>query len=158
VNGYFIAIIFGIFDLPTIAGSLGRSFAGSVTGLLIPWLIAWLYQTATGKEGVGGGTIKLSAFVGNWAGLLIVPILIIATLILIIQGVVLLLINALPGELKWKGDTLVPRLHKRIKVAIPTSAAFYYSTWLLLVFSAIKCANHNFLGKYDSFLHFFLTF
>jgi leader peptidase (prepilin peptidase)/N-methyltransferase len=45
-----------------------NSFLGILLGGGILWSVAWMYQTFTGKEGMGGGDIKLLAMIGAYLG------------------------------------------------------------------------------------------
>lgn len=47
---------------------------GTLVGGGILWLVAWAYELATGREGMGGGDIKLLAMIGaflGWQGVLL---------------------------------------------------------------------------------------
>ena len=47
---------------------------GTLVGGGILWVVAWAYQLATGREGMGGGDIKLLAMIGaflGWQGVLL---------------------------------------------------------------------------------------
>ncbi|MEW6269106.1 MAG: A24 family peptidase [Thermodesulfobacteriota bacterium] len=51
---------------------------GTLAGGGILWLVAWGYETATGREGMGGGDIKLLAMIGaflGWQGVLVTLLL-----------------------------------------------------------------------------------
>ena len=51
---------------------------GTLVGGGIPWLVAWGYALATGREGMGGGDIKLLAMIGaflGWQGVLLTLLL-----------------------------------------------------------------------------------
>lgn len=59
-------------------GALGRSVAGVLLGGGILWFVAWAYHAATGREGMGGGDIKLLAMIGaflGWKGVLLTLLL-----------------------------------------------------------------------------------
>jgi len=131
--GICLSFIFSSFNLQTISGSPTMSIVGSVLGLTIPLFTAFIYEKATGREGLGGGTIKLTAMIGCWTGLLVLPILFMVILITITQFFVLFLLTLLPGELKWDKDTLSPRLYHRLD-AIPTSTILLLATWFMIVF------------------------
>jgi len=59
---FFLATFF----LPTI--SYKNALAGLVIGGGLLWAIAWGYHLLTGKEGMGGGDIKLLAMIGALTG------------------------------------------------------------------------------------------
>jgi len=51
---------------------------GTLVGGGILWLVAWAYEAATGREGMGGGDIKLLAMIGaflGWQGVLLTLLL-----------------------------------------------------------------------------------
>ena len=156
--GYVFMVGMRFLNLQTPAGSFGRSCLGSVIGLGIPLAVAYIFRFKAGNDFVGGGTIKLSAMIGSWTGLLIIPILVTATLILLGQGGLLILIGRLPGELKWSANTLVPRLYKKVKFVVPTSTAFFCSTWFVLIVTGIKLGNGNFPGPISWLLDQFMPY
>lgn len=55
------------------------SIAGVVLGGGIFWLIAWVYQLRTGREGLGGGDIKMMGMLGAWFGIENVPLIILVS-------------------------------------------------------------------------------
>jgi leader peptidase (prepilin peptidase) / N-methyltransferase len=79
------------------------AFIGTLLGGGILYFIAWTYQMITGKEGMGGGDIKLLAMIGafiGWKGVLVT--IFIASASGTIVGILLMLIA-----------------HKNIKYAVP---------------------------------------
>lgn len=65
----------GLFTTPS-----GALF-GAVAGYLVLWIIFHLYRMVTGREGMGGGDLKLLAALGAWCGWTLLPqILLIASL------------------------------------------------------------------------------
>jgi serine/threonine protein kinase len=120
-----------------LSGSFLYSIIGCVIGLIIPLGFAYTYQAVTKKEGIGGGTIKLSAMIGSWVGLTIIPITIVSCVLLLIQGLILAGLHLLPGDLKWSKNTLIPRLHNKFR-SIPTSAAITLATLLTFYLTARK--------------------
>lgn len=127
-----------------LSGGFLNSILGCALGLVIPLAWAYIYQTITKKEGIGGGTIKLSAMIGSWVGLSIIPIIIVSTLILLLQGGLLVLLFLLPGDLKWSGITLTPRLYKKFK-AVPTSTAITLATIIVIFLAARKYISKGLL-------------
>lgn len=73
--------------------SFTDAFFGALIGGWILYFIAWTYQTITGKEGMGGGDIKLLAMIGafiGWKGVLLT--IFIASATGAIVGILLMLI------------------------------------------------------------------
>ena len=69
---------------------------GAVAGYLSLWSVYWLFKLATGKEGMGYGDFKLLGALGAWLGLkTILPIVLIASLIGAVVGIVMKLTGAL---------------------------------------------------------------
>ena len=63
---------------------------GAVAGYLSLWSVYWLFKLLTGKEGMGFGDFKLLAALGAWLGLkMILPIVLIASLIGAVVGIVM---------------------------------------------------------------------
>jgi leader peptidase (prepilin peptidase)/N-methyltransferase len=82
-------------------------FSDALIGMLagggILYMIAWSYQALTGKEGMGGGDIKLLAMIGafiGWQGILLV-----------------ILIASVSGA--WVGVFLMLMARKNLKFAVP---------------------------------------
>jgi len=98
------------------------SWSDSLLGILVGggslYLVAWLYEMLTQREGMGGGDIKLLAMLGAFLGWkAIFPVIFLASLVGTLVGVPLMLLQ--------KGDT---------KFAIPfgpflASAALVYLFW-----------------------------
>jgi leader peptidase (prepilin peptidase) / N-methyltransferase len=51
-----------------VLSSLERSALGALLGGGILWTVAWSYHAATGREGMGGGDVKLLAMIGAFLG------------------------------------------------------------------------------------------
>lgn len=82
----------------------GHTWLNSLFGILLGGgsllLVAWLYQRLTGKEGMGGGDIKLLAMMGAFLGWKAVPFIIFASsLIGSIIGVSIMLLQKKDGKL-----------------------------------------------------------
>jgi len=104
-------IIPDVISLPGIVIGFAASFspggigwANSLTGIAIGGgsllLIAWAYELATKKEGMGGGDIKLLAMMGAFLGWRSVPFVIFAaSLVGSVIGVTLMLIQKKDGKL-----------------------------------------------------------
>jgi len=76
------------FVLP--AASWFDSVLGLVAGGGSLLLASWLYEKATGREGIGGGDIKLLALFGAWFGWqAVLPILLVASVVGSVIGVLL---------------------------------------------------------------------
>ena len=68
------------------------SIIGAAAGYLSLWSVYWLFKFATGKEGMGYGDFKLFAALGAWFGpWMLLPILVVASGIGAIVGIVILL-------------------------------------------------------------------
>jgi prepilin signal peptidase PulO-like enzyme (type II secretory pathway) len=123
----------------SIAGSFVNAIYGFIIGLVIPLFIAYLYIWLTKKECVGGGTIKLSAMIGSWVGLLILPIIALTILILVIQFIIITILSKLPGDLKWSNEILTPRLYSKFsKLSVPTSTAITLATLFVILITHRK--------------------
>ena len=69
---------------------------GAVAGYLSLWLVYWGFKLVTGKEGMGYGDFKLFAALGAWFGWqALIPIILIASVIGAIVGIVLKFNNKL---------------------------------------------------------------
>ncbi|MFM7142678.1 MAG: prepilin peptidase [Alphaproteobacteria bacterium] len=77
--GIVVGLAFAAFATATRGGgALGRSVAGVLLGGGMLWFVAWAYHAATGREGMGGGDIKLLAMIGaflGWKGVLLTLLL-----------------------------------------------------------------------------------
>jgi leader peptidase (prepilin peptidase)/N-methyltransferase len=65
--------LFGVLSLLMPQGSWVRALMGILVGGGSLWSVAWIYSRLTGKEGMGGGDIKLLAMIGalvGWPGVL----------------------------------------------------------------------------------------
>jgi len=136
--GLILNLTLSLYGYETISVSMGNALMGFLIGLSFTFSIAWIYQVLTGKEGIGGGTIKLTAMIGSWTGLYIIPIIFISIIIFVSQSILWGFSVKLPGELKWNGNILMPRLINKMKFTIPSSTALFYSTWITLI---IFCTN-----------------
>lgn len=77
-----------------------NSLIGIVAGGGSLLLVAWLYEKLTGKEGMGGGDIKLLAMMGAFLGWRSVPFIIFAaSLVGSVLGVSLMLLQKKDGKL-----------------------------------------------------------
>lgn len=104
-------IIPDVISLPGIVIGFAASFftggigwLNSLTGIAIGGgsllLIAWVYELATKKEGMGGGDIKLLAMMGAFLGWRSVPFIIFAaSLVGSVIGITLMLIQKKDGKL-----------------------------------------------------------
>jgi leader peptidase (prepilin peptidase)/N-methyltransferase len=69
---------------------LPQALAGAVLGYLSLWSVATVFQLATGHEGMGDGDFKLLAALGAWCGpLLLIPLVLVASVLGLLVGVVL---------------------------------------------------------------------
>lgn len=50
------------------SGTILRSLVGALMGGGILWLVAWMYERSTGRQGMGGGDVKLLSFIGAVLG------------------------------------------------------------------------------------------
>ncbi|WP_339373923.1 A24 family peptidase [Xenorhabdus vietnamensis] len=55
--------------------SIKSSIYGAISGYLFLWFLYWLCRYALNKEGIGHGDLKLTAAIGAWLGVEIIPIL-----------------------------------------------------------------------------------
>ena len=104
-------IIPDVISLPGIVAGFAFSFfipqlgwKGSLIGILVGggslYLVATLYQLCTGKEGMGGGDIKLLAMMGAFFGWQAVPFIIfVSSLVGSVIGVSVMLIQKKDGKL-----------------------------------------------------------
>jgi leader peptidase (prepilin peptidase)/N-methyltransferase len=106
-------IIPDVVSLPGIAVGLAVSFlpgpiswVDSLIGILcgggILFLIAVIYERITGKEGMGGGDVKLLAMIGGWMGWQSLPLII--------------LISSLTGTVMGGGAMLLARKGYRARI------------------------------------------
>jgi leader peptidase (prepilin peptidase) / N-methyltransferase len=76
--------------------TLMSSLWGAVAGYLSLWSVYWLFKIVTGKEGMGYGDFKLFAALGAWFGWqALVPMILLASVIGAIVGIILKLKSAL---------------------------------------------------------------
>ena len=79
---------------------LPTAFVGALVGGGILWLVAWTYHLVTGREGMGGGDVKLLAMIGaflGWKGVLLT--LLLSSFIGSVIGVGLMLRHRADGRL-----------------------------------------------------------
>lgn len=125
------SFLFSGFGYPVLAGSGLESIAGVLLGGGTIFLIAFGYQFVTGREGMGGGTIKLTAMIGSFTGFMIIPIILVATGFLVLQGLFLLFLKLLfRKELKWVQGRLSPGFFIKYNfIGLPTSNALMFAAW-----------------------------
>jgi leader peptidase (prepilin peptidase) / N-methyltransferase len=71
-----------------------ESLVGLLAGGGIFWAIAFLYEKFTGREGLGGGDVKLLAMIGAWLGLKsIFPVILISSAVGSLVGIAFMLIK-----------------------------------------------------------------
>ncbi len=76
--------------------TLASSVWGAVAGYLSLWSVYWVFKLVTGKEGMGYGDFKLFAALGAWFGWqALIPMILLASVIGAIVGIVLKLNSAL---------------------------------------------------------------
>ena len=89
----------GSMDHSSFIPSPASSFFGLILGGGILLIIAWCYQFMTGKEGMGGGDIKLLAMIGAFLGWPSVPVtLFFASLSGSVVGVALMLLKGVNSK------------------------------------------------------------
>ena len=70
--------------------SLQQALLGAVLGYLSLWSVGTLFRRVTGEEGMGEGDFKLLAALGAWSGpLLLIPLVLLASLLGLIAGLLL---------------------------------------------------------------------
>ncbi len=97
-----MSLLILIFD-----SNISRTIINIIEGIFIGggslFLVAGTYYLITGKEGMGGGDIKLMAMIGAWLGpRSIFPVIMIASISGIIVGIILML------KTKAKKGTPIP--------------------------------------------------
>ncbi|WP_323858984.1 prepilin peptidase [Xenorhabdus doucetiae] len=55
--------------------SIKSAIYGAISGYLFLWFLYWLCRYALNKEGIGYGDLKLTAAIGAWLGVEIIPLL-----------------------------------------------------------------------------------
>jgi leader peptidase (prepilin peptidase)/N-methyltransferase len=79
---------------------LVESLAGAVFGYGILWVVSWLFQALTGKEGMGQGDLKLLAGLGAWVGIWsLLPLILLAS----VSGLIFGVIQKMRGQLGDNG-------------------------------------------------------
>jgi leader peptidase (prepilin peptidase)/N-methyltransferase len=77
--GIAVGLLFALFAPPEVRWTAVQAWAiGTLVGGGILWLVAWGYHAATGRDGMGGGDIKLLAMIGaflGWQGVLLTLLL-----------------------------------------------------------------------------------
>ena len=132
--GIVCSFLFSGLGYPILAGSGLKSIAGVLLGGGTLFLIALGYHFVTGKEGMGGGTIKLTAMIGSFTGFMIIPIILVATGFFYLQELFLSFLKLLfQKELKWVNGRLSPGFFSKYNFqAIPTSNALLIATWAVV--------------------------
>src|SRR3989304_4423336 len=132
--GIVCSFLFSGLGYPVLAGSGLKSIAGVLLGGGTLFLIALGYHFVTGKEGMGGGTIKLTAMIGSFTGFMIIPIILVATGFFYLQELFLSFLKLLfQKELKWVNGRVSPGFFCKYNFqAIPTSKALLISPWAVV--------------------------
>jgi leader peptidase (prepilin peptidase)/N-methyltransferase len=105
------------------------SFLGVLVGGGVLYLVAWLYELATGTEGMGGGDIKLLAMIGAFLGWPGVPLtLFFASMLGAVIGVVLMAIS---------GKGLKLRIPFGPFLCLAALAHLFFGRWLVETYFAL---------------------
>lgn len=85
-------------------GELGlkAGIYGAMAGYLSLWLLCWAFYGLTGREGLGGGDLKLLAALGAWSGWSVLPAIL---LLSASMGILVMLVIRLTGK-KTPGDQI----------------------------------------------------
>lgn len=130
LSGIVIGLILSFF-LP------GQSWLNSLLGILLGGgsllLVAYLYQLLTGKEGMGGGDIKLLAMMGAFLGWKAIPFIIFA--------------SSLVGSLV--GITIMLLQKKDSKLAIPFGPYLAFGAVLYIFYGRALIQWYLNLGGFD---------
>lgn len=119
---------------PILAGSGLESIAGVILGFGVLYLLAVL-----SRGGVGGGTIKLTAMIGSFTGLMIIPIMLIASGIVSLQYLFFRFLKLFKKELKWVQGRLSPGMFSKYNFqTIPTSNALIIATWAVIFWPGFR--------------------
>ena len=95
---------------------LKEALFGAVAGYVVLWSIYWLHRIVTGKEGMGYGDFKLTAMLGAWLGIGLIPVV----LVLAFAG----------GAIFGTGQVIVGRA--KIASAIPFGPFLAAAGWVSL--------------------------
>lgn len=113
---------------PILAGSGLKSIAGVILGFGVLYLLAVLSRGC-----VGGGTIKLTAMIGSFTGLMIIPIMLIASGVVSLQYLFFRFLKLFKKELKWVQGRLSPGFFIKYNLQeLPTSNALMIATWAVI--------------------------
>lgn len=83
-----------LFNLNGLFSDISSAIIGAVSGYLFLWIIAFIFQKITNKEGLGLGDCKLLAALGAWLGWQLLPFIILfASLFGSIVGIALILLK-----------------------------------------------------------------
>ncbi len=83
-----------LFNIGNVFTSLHSAVVGAVAGYLVLWLVCWLFELATGKQGMGHGDFKLLAAIGAWLGWKMLPLVILfSSLVGAVIGIALIVIG-----------------------------------------------------------------
>jgi leader peptidase (prepilin peptidase)/N-methyltransferase len=97
-----------------------REFLDAVFGVLfgggVLWLVAYVYYVFTGREGLGGGDIKLMAWLGSLLGWKAIPFVILSSSIL---GSVIGLLMTYQGNKNNHNENTENNLKEKMQMMIP---------------------------------------
>ncbi|OQW47313.1 MAG: peptidase A24 [Proteobacteria bacterium SG_bin7] len=96
LSGIVVGLVFSIFSPDR---SFWEAFGGVLFGGGIFWLISYMYYIWRGEDGIGGGDIKLSAWIGAVLGWKAIPFVVLSSSIL---GSVVGLILVFKTKAGWK--------------------------------------------------------
>jgi len=126
--GLIVAILFNVFSFYPIAWH--DSLIGILLGGGILYIVAAGFEKLTGKEGMGGGDVKLLAMIGAWMGWRAIPMII--------------LISSLTGSIIGAASLLLAG--KGLRTRIPFGPFLVLGT-LVYLFFGIKIQNY-YLGLF----------
>ncbi|SFN38175.1 prepilin peptidase [Xenorhabdus japonica] len=64
-----------LFNIDSNLVSIKSAIYGAISGYLFLWFLYWLCRYTLNKEGIGYGDLKLTAAIGAWLGVEMIPIL-----------------------------------------------------------------------------------
>ncbi|MBI6548411.1 prepilin peptidase [Xenorhabdus lircayensis] len=64
-----------LFNIDDNLASIKSAIYGAISGYLFLWFLYWLCRYTLKKEGIGYGDLKLTAAIGAWLGVEMIPIL-----------------------------------------------------------------------------------
>ena len=133
--GIVCSFLFSGLGYPVLAVSGLKSIAAVILGGGTFYILAIL-----SKGHVGGGTIKLTAMIGSFTGLMIIPIILVAAGIFVLQALFLFFLKLLfRKELKWINGRLSPGFFVKYNFQeIPASNALMFATWSVISWSGFK--------------------